>query len=237
MILSAKHRLCLTAAVMGGLTLMGVLYFRSSPKQVVPTATLAIVNQAVATQIVPKPVYVNYVSMHNSHNPKYYQRQLTMLQRTGSLTGSLDTQFKRATHAKMSYRFGRKKPTVFVPMSLTKIMPDQFILTGREYDDLMADGGAYRTVYRLFENPTNKNRIEIFESAIDTDQPLLRVKELQNEQILAIPMQLERFVGKKSLVYYRAEIIIKDRLYKINTKGVDRAELIKFIERLIMAHG
>lgn len=230
--LSKKQKLSLTAAVVGGLALTGFIYLRTSPKQTVTSPVpVTIINEAIAAEAEPKPVYVNYISINDSEQPQRHQQQLKTLQRTGSLTGSLGVQFKQATHAKMSYRFGRKKPTAFVPAPLSELVPEGFVLTGRDYDDPM-DGGVYRTVYRLFERPDAKQRIEVFESAIDVAQPLLRIKELQNHQVFGTPMQLERFVGKKSVVYYSAEIIIKDRLYQINTKGIDQAELMVFIERL-----
>lgn len=234
MILSRKQKLSITAAIVGGLALTGFLYFRSSPKELASSpVAVTILNEAAALETEPVAKYVHYVSIDDSDNPLLYRRQLSTLTRTGSLTGSLGTQFKQATHAKMSYRFGRKKPTVFEPAPLLKIMPDGFVLTGREYDS--ADDGVYRSLYRLFERPESKDRIEIIESAIDITNPLERISELQNEQILGHPMLLERFIAKKSVVYYSAEIIIKDRIYQINTKGVDRAELMAFIEQLLLA--
>ena len=233
--LSKKQKISLAAAVVGGMALTGFLYLRTSPKQTVTSPVpVTIINEAIAAEADPKPVYVNYISLNDSEHPQRHRQQLRTLQRTGSLTGAMSVQFKQATHAKMSYRFGRKKPTVFVPAPLNELVPLGFVLTGREYDDPMADG-VYRTIYHLFERPDTKQRIEVFETGIDVAEPLLRIKELQNQQVLGVPIQLERFVGKKSVVYYSAEIIIKDRLYQINTKDIEQAELMAFIERLIIA--
>lgn len=223
--------LALSACVLGVGT--GVLFWRGSSKQVqASTETIPVSTPQV--QSIAKPSYVHYVKLADANvaNPSQISAQIERLHHDGSKAGVLTTQFKQATHAKMTYRFGRKQPLNFTPAPLRTLVPAGFVLTGREYEGEMV-ANAYSAMYRLYENPNTKGRIEIIESKLSADKPLVLIDELMNEQVLGVPMTFERFLDKKGVVYYSVEMALTDKHYVINTKAVDKAVLMEFLAALV----
>ena len=78
--LSKKQKISLAAAVVGGMALTGFLYLRTSPKQTVTSPVpVTIINEAIAAEADPKPVYVNYISLNDSEHPQRHRQQLRTL--------------------------------------------------------------------------------------------------------------------------------------------------------------
>lgn len=211
----------------------GILFWRGSSKQTQASADIIPISTPQVKSI-EKPNYVHYVKLADAKvaNPSQIGAQIKRLHQDGSKAGALTTQFKQATHAKMSYRFGRKQPLNFTPAPLRQLMPSGFVLTGRAHEGEMV-ANAYSSIYRLYENPNTKGRIEIIETKLNADKPLVLIDELMNEQVLGVPMTFERFMDKKGVVYYSVELVLSDKHYVINTKAVDRAVLMDFLAKLI----
>lgn len=131
----------------------------------------------------------------NAAERKQLKQQLNHLKRTGSLSGGVLTdEFKQATRAKITYRFGRKQPLSFEP---TKVELSGFFLTGRQYEGVLGEHG-YDTLYWLFENPGNKSRTEIIETKILENSPFVMYHELMNKTIAGTPVLYEHLTDKKS---------------------------------------
>ncbi|MDO4441841.1 MAG: hypothetical protein Q4B81_06635 [Moraxella sp.] len=203
----------------------GVWYLRPNPKtQSADDAKIDLsalmVAPAVASEEI-KPVFVRYVSIDDTPQNKALKQQQKNLAKTGSLSGGvLSTEFKQATHAKMTYRFGRKQPLSFEP---TKLAFSDFILTGRQYEGVLGSDG-FDGLYRLFENPHNKARFEILEVKIPLDAPVTIYQELLNKHIHDTPIMYEHLTDKKGVFYQNARFVHQDRLYTMSAKGMSRAE-------------
>ncbi|VEG13775.1 hypothetical protein [Moraxella cuniculi] len=233
--ISKKHKLA-AGVVLTGAALLALTYWRSANKEIVEKVVASDITpiQKASATTPDAAIYVRDVSIEQSSNKIQAAQQLKSLQRYGNTTQGLGVQFKQATHAKMNYRFGQKKPTTFAPVAFGAILPKQFVLTGRQYEGKPNATGAYGSLYRLFEYPETKARIEIFETQLSADAPFERVIELQNDQIADTPVLLEQFTDKKGLVYYSVAIIIADKFYQINTKAVEKQVVIELLEKLIV---
>lgn len=224
--------LLIATGVIGAVGVSGLIYLNSTPTvDVLPAEQVILTpNEFNNTD---QTVLFNFVDISQLDNQAELYRQANLLRQTGSLTGGeLTTQFKRATHAKMSYRFGRKKPTTFKPVVLTTTLPSGFVLTGREYQGVLLDK-KYTGMYRLFENPNTKARLEISEQQILANQPITLVRELFNEKIGDVPVRLESFQDKKGVIYYSAEFAHQDKYYTISSKGMEKFTVLALLEQLL----
>lgn len=161
-------------------------------------------------------------------------RQIKNLEKTGSTSGGvLTSEFKSATHAKMSYRFGRKQPLAFEMTKVKETLPTGFVLTGREYEGVLGEQG-YDGVYRLFENPHTKARLEITESRIRPDRPLILIKELFVKEVNGVPLRFEQLTDKKGQVYYHGEFALGERYVIMNSRGMNLAEFMAVVESVMI---
>lgn len=161
-------------------------------------------------------------------------RQIKNLEQTGSASGGvLTSEFKSATHAKMSYRFGRKQPLVFEMTKVKETLPTGFVLTGRTYEGVLREQG-YDGVYRLFENPHTKARLEITENHIHPDRPLMLIKELFREDMDGVPLRFEQLTDKKGQVYYHGEFVIGERYVVMNSRGMNLPEFMAVVESVMI---
>ncbi len=160
--------------------------------------------------------------------------QLQRLRQTGSSSGGVLTrEFKSATHAKMTYRFGRRQPLALTPLDTAGVLPLGFVLTGREFQGERSQAGEFSKLYRLFENPSDKTRIEIIETAATSDAPIELIQELFSDRVHDIPVKFERMVDKKGVRYYGAEFALANVHYVVNTKGLASDEMRRLVERII----
>lgn len=211
----------------------GVVFWRGGKADNAPLVVEPVVTSLQTAPESTEPVYVHYVALANAaQNYAITADDIKRLHVIGSLKGMLTTQFKQATHAKMTYRFGRRQKLAFEPVRPAILASQGFVLTGREYEGNLING-AYQSLYRLFENPISKARIEIFETRITADQPVEMIAETLNESVLGVPVSLERFTDKKGVVYHSATFVAKDRYYVINTKAVDRQLLIDVLQQIV----
>ncbi|WP_435930920.1 hypothetical protein ACSF86_05420 [Moraxella bovoculi] len=166
----------------------------------------------------------------NAAERKQLKQQLNHLKRTGSLSSSLLTdEFKQATHAKITYRFGRKQLLSFEP---TKVELSGFFLTGRQYEGVLGEHG-YDTLYWLFENPGNKSRTEIIETKILENSPVVMYHELMNKTIAGTPVLYEHLTDKKAVNYQKARFVHEGRLDVINAKGLSQVEFESLLTTII----
>lgn len=195
-------------------------------------------NQVPLSQVVPiisHQSLVTYVSLDDSGLSKSEQnvirQQIKNLQETGSISrGTLTKEFKQATHAKMTYRFGRKQAVAFDMLTIEERLPDGFFLTGRQYEGVVTDEG-FEQVYRLFENPTTKARLEISESKIT--QPTKLIRELFDKEIQGTPIRFERLTDKKEVVYYHTEFVKNNIYVVITTKNMALVEFMAVMDALL----
>lgn len=160
-------------------------------------------------------------------------RQIKNLEHTGSTSGgALTHEFKSATHAKMSYRFGRKQPLAFEMVKIKDALPSGFVLTGREYKGVLGETG-FGGVYRLFEHPSTKARLEITEIYIYPDKPLTLIKELYREDMNGTPLRFEQLIDKKGDVYYHGEFVAGDRYVSMTSRGMNLPEFMVVIDIII----
>lgn len=158
--------------------------------------------------------------------------QIDNWQRTGSTSaGLLTTEFKKATHAKMTYRFGRRQKLSFKPVSLKNHLPEGFVLTGRQYEGEAGEQGFYG-LYRLFENPTNKARLEVSEQQIHKP-PLYLPSELFAQLIDGVPVRFETLSDKDGVAYYHAQFVIKDSHISMTAKGMTMTEFLSVIGQIL----
>ena len=222
-----------------GLVVGGVMCLRPTKK---PATDKAVPNSAVNTPSIHHvtpiilPV-VSYVSVYDAKlTPDELvatKRQIEQLQKTGSTSGGIfTTEFKQATHAKMTYRFGRRQKLAFKAVKLSHILPDGFVLTGRQYEGQMTAQG-FEGMYRLFENPATKARLEITETKIKTETPLILIQELFNESIYDTPIRLETLTDKKGMVYYHAQLVLADKYVSMTSKGMDKETFVGLLTQLI----
>ncbi|WP_435938249.1 hypothetical protein ACSF85_05300 [Moraxella bovoculi] len=141
----------------------------------------------------------------------------------------LTDEFKQATHAKITYRFGCKQLLSFEP---TKVELSGFFLTGRQYEGVLGEHG-YDTLYWLFENPGNKSRIEIIETKILENSPFVMYHELMNKTIAGTPVLYEHLTDKKAVNYQKARFVHEDRLDVINAKGLSQVEFESLLKTII----
>lgn len=180
---------------------------------------------------------VRYLSLEEAHlSPTQKQRlarQIKNLQNTGSTSGGvLTTEFKSATHAKMSYRFGRKQPLSFDMTNIKDALPSGFVLTGREYEGVMGNAG-FDGVYRLFENPNTKALFEITETYIHPDKPLMLIQELYRENLDGTPLRFEQLMDKKGQVYYHGEFVVGNRYVSITSRNLNLPEFMKVAKAIV----
>ncbi|STZ14622.1 Uncharacterised protein [Moraxella caviae] len=219
-----------------GAVVGGMLFLRPNKAEVapiIPAATAATPTPAV----VKKPIFVQYHSIDDAptHERKALAQQAQRLARTGSTSGGeLTFEFKQATHAKMTYRFGRKQRLTFKP--ITPVLPAGFVLTGRQYEGkpIQVEGrSTYLGWYRLFENPDTKARIEISETQLSADAPIVLYRELMNETLANTPVQFETLHDKKGVVYHNAKFAKGDRLVQISSKGVAREQILAMVAQAL----
>ncbi|UYZ74845.1 hypothetical protein LP123_05555 [Moraxella bovis] len=157
-------------------------------------------------------------------------RQIKNLEHTGSTSGGVLThKFKSATHAKMSYCFGRKQPLAFEMVKIKDALPLGFVLTGRAYEGVLGETG-FDGVYRLFEHPSTKARLEITETHIHPDKPLTLIKKLYREDMNGTPLRFEQLIDKKSDVYYHGEFVAGDRYVSMTSRGMNLPEFMTVVD-------
>lgn len=233
-----KKTLLVAAAALGVLT-VGVICLRPEQKHSTGSVANVVIPSATAGEsvYVVQPTGVSYVGVEAMDIPlaqkQQLKQQIKQLQETGSSTGGvLTTEFKQATYAKMNYRFGRKQKLSFVALDVKSILPAEFVLTGRAYEGQASEAG-FDEFYRLFENPTTKARLELSETKIHHDKPLVLVKELYNQEVHGTPVRLERLVDKKGITYHHAEFALGDKYIKLNTKGMSHDEVMTAITNIL----
>lgn len=96
-------------------------------------------------------------------------------------------------------------------------------MTGRQYEGVLGEHG-YDTLYWLFENSGNKSRIEIIETKILENSPVVMYHELMNKTITGTPVLYEHLTDKKAVNYQKARFVHEDRLDVINAKGLSQVE-------------
>lgn len=211
-----------------------VVYLRPAQKPL--TVYTDTVSESPLQMTDSKLVVVEYIPLEmleipQSQKQELYQ-QITKLKRTGSVSGGvLTTEFKQATHAKMTYRFGRRQPLSFDMMTLDDKLPKEFILTGRQYEGKMGEQG-FDGLYRLFEHPSSKARLEITETKINTT-PLVLVRELFTEVIYRTPVRLESVTDKKGVPYHHAEFVWQDRYVSMTSKGMEMSQFRSLLEQIL----
>lgn len=201
---------------------------------VMPTAEAG-VGMLNMSEVLPKTHHVSYASVENvgltPQDKQKILKQIKNLHETGSSTGGvLTTEFKQSTHAKMSYRFGRRQPLSFQAVKITPFLPQGFVLTGRQYEGQKGEQG-FDGIYQFFENPTTKARLELTQSKLGDDAVL--IKELFNENIAGTPVRLESLSDKRGDMYYHAEFVLGETYVVMNVKGVALPELMAMIFGLI----
>lgn len=224
------------SAVCLGVAGLGLILARPNDDKmnIMPTAQ-ADVGMLKMSEVLPKSHAVRYVSVENAElTPQEKQKilkQIKNLQSTGSSTGGvLTAEFKQSTHAKMSYRFGRRQPLSFQAVKMNAVLPQDFILTGRQYEGQKGELG-FDGIYQFFENPTTKARLEITQSKL-TDDALL-IKELFNENISGTPVRLESLSDKRGEMYYHGEFVLGETYVVMNAKGVSLPEFMAVIVGLL----
>lgn len=180
---------------------------------------------------------VHYVALEDANltpaQKEITQRQIENLANTGSTSGGvLAGAFKSATHAKMSYRFGRKQPLLFNMANMKEALPSGFVMTGRDYEGIRHEGG-FDGVYRLFENPNNKAWFEITETYIHPDEPLTLIKELHREDINGTPLRFEQLTDKKGRTYYHAQFVADNRHISMTSRGMHLTEFMTVIHAIL----
>lgn len=181
---------------------------------------------------------VHYVTLDDANlSPTQRQtvaRQIKNLENTGSTSGGVLTgEFKSATHAKMSYRFGRKQPLRFDAANMKEALPSGFVMTGRDYEGVMTDKG-FDGVYRLFENPNNKEMFEITETYIHPDKPLTLIKELYRENLHGTPIRFEQLTDKKERVYYHGEFVAGNRYVSMSSRGMSMTQFMSVVNAVLV---
>lgn len=226
--------LSMAVAVVG---VSGLLFWRGGKANDISKPAPNPVATASALQVEPlvKANYVHYVRLADAGQTAISSADIARLNSVGSLKGGLTTQFKQATHAKMTYRFGRKQPLAFMPVRSQLMASSGFVLTGREYEGEIHNG-KYHELYRLFENPTTKGRIELFETLINQDRPVVMIQETLNDQIAGVPVCLEQMTDKKGRVYYSVSFVARDRYYRVNSKLVPKDQLMAILTEVVQAN-
>ena len=238
-----RHNFTNKALILTAIGLMvvgGAWYLRPGAKpaksDVMPDVDLSMLSipKATSEPVKVESQAVRYLSIDDGSvkaaEQKQLKQQLNHLKRAGSLSGGVLTdEFKQATHAKMTYRFGRKQPLSFEP---TQIELSGFFLTGRQYEGVLGERG-YDALYRLFENPSNKSRIEIIETRILEDSPVVMYQEFMNKTIAGTPVLYEHLTDKKAVNYQKARFVHKDKLYVINAKGLTQGEFESLLTIII----
>lgn len=180
---------------------------------------------------------VHFVTLASANLPpdekERIKSQIRNLEQMGSTSGGVLThEFKQSTHAKMSYRFGRVQPLVFEMARVKEVLPIGFVLTGREYEGVLGEQG-YDGVYRLFENPHTKARLEITETYIHPDKPLILIKELFREDMNGVPLRFEQLIDKKGQVYYHGEFVVGERYVVMNSRGMNLPEFMMVVDSVM----
>lgn len=160
-----KYKLPVTIAVIGMGLVAGALYLRPSTKKQTQTSTndSTVVDWVESTQanLMPMATYVSLTQANFDDTKKaHIEQQIASLDKHGHTNSTIHLAFKKATHAKMSYRFGHKQPVSFTVIDIADVLPQGFILTGRQYEGEMGIDG-YDAIYRLYENPNDRTRLEI----------------------------------------------------------------------------
>lgn len=238
--LTRKHfskKSLLIGAVCLGVVGLGIFAVRpnSDKMTVMPTAEAGVLKMS---DVLPKKQTANYISVEEADlTPQDKQKilkQIKNLHETGSSTGGvLTTEFKQSTHAKMSYRFGRRQPLSFQAVKITPFLPQGFVLTGRQYEGQKGEQG-FDGIYQFFENPTTKARLELTQSKLNDD--VLLIKELFNENIAGTPVRLESLSDKRGEMYYHAEFVLGETYVVMNAKGVALPEFMAVIFGLMNTH-
>ncbi|WP_066803158.1 hypothetical protein [Moraxella oblonga] len=232
-----KHqKTLLIGAVCLGAIGLGLIWARPNNDKmtIVPTAK-ADVGVLKMSEVLPKPQLVRYVSIENTKiTPQEKQKilkQINNIQETGSSTGGvLTTEFKQSTHAKMTYRFGRKQPLSFQAVKMMSFLPQGFVLTGRQYEGQKGEQG-FDGIYQLFENPTTKSRLEITQTKLAHETIL--IKELFNENVDGTPIRLESLSDKQGNMYYHGEFVLGETYVVMNAKGMNLPEFMAVIIGLL----
>lgn len=226
-----KHLLAsaLVLVVLGGVVCLRPSHKAHKGNQSATTVS----NQATTTAIAAVAVYVSADELLLPDAELAALRlQIANLQRTGSTSaGVLTNEFKKSTHAKMSYRFGRRQKLSFRPVSLQSKLPDGFVLTGRQYEGDMGEHG-FDGLYRLFENPTSKARLEITQTKIDK-QPLLLPSELFAQVVNDTPVRLETLSDKKGVAYHHGEFVYQDSYICMTSKGMALEDFLWLINQIL----
>lgn len=232
--------------MVGGVALSGALRSKSAKDNTqeqstsVVSMTSLIVNESHAQHTsakVPATPSVRFVALADSQlsadEKQKIARQIKNLEQTGSISGGVLTEeFKSATHAKMSYRFGRKQPLAFEMVKVKEALPMGFVLTGRAYEGVLGKQG-YEGVYRLFENPHTKARLEIIETHVHSNQPLTLIQELFREEVRGVPLHFGQLRDKKGQVYYHGEFALGERYVIMNSRGMTLPEFMAVVESVI----
>lgn len=237
-----KRRISKKALIMAAIGLVavsGVWYARPSPKAEADKGAdemdlSGLVVASAHAEVLPakSPHLVRYISIDEAPHSeqKALRRQLHLLQKTGSLSGgALTVEFKQATHAKMTYRFGRRQALSFEPVALSL---DGFVLTGRQYEGVKGEQG-FDGLYRLFENPTTKARVELLETKILADDPVVLYGEFVNKTIGTTSVIFETLTDKKGIRHHNARFVHHDKLYVMSAKGVAEQDLDALIMNIV----
>lgn len=201
---------------------------------VMPTAEAG-VGMLNMSEVLPKTHHVSYASVENvgltTQEKQKILKQIKNIQETGSSTGGvLTTEFKQSTHAKMTYRFGRKQPLSFQAVKMTTFLPQGFILTGRQYEGQKGEQG-FDGIYQFFENPTTKARFEITQTKLVHETVL--IKELFNENVNGTPVRLESLSDKRGHMYYHGEFVLGETYVVMNARGMNLSEFMAVIAGLL----
>lgn len=201
---------------------------------VMPTAEAG-VGMLNMSEVLPKTHHVSYASVENvgltTQEKQKILKQIKNIQETGSsMGGVLTTEFKQSTHAKMTYRFGRKQPLSFQAVKLTTFLPQGFILTGRQYEGQKGEQG-FDGIYQFFENPTTKARFEITQTKLVHETVLIR--ELFNENVNGTPVRLESLSDKRGHMYYHGEFVLGETYVVMNARGMNLPEFMAVIAGLL----
>lgn len=235
--MTVKVKKSVVMGVAVSVAVFGFLYLRPQSGQKSTQSDFGFLPTANATVPVQMPTnQVRYVSVDDGQfddkETATIKRQIKNLQNTGSRSGGVMTdEFKQATHAKMSYRFGRKQKLSF---EMTKPdLPQGFVLTGRQYDGerITDEGVVFDEIYRLFENPQTKARMEITQAKFD--KSMVFVQEFFNETIGGVPICLESLTDAKGVHYYRGEFVAHDTHIKITAKGMTREAFLAVVASLV----
>lgn len=160
------------------------------------------------------------------------------LAKFGSFDGNAPDQneFKEDDLIKLRKMLNEKEKLSFSPLEENRFVPNDLKMTGKYYSGTYNEKEGYDSYTRLYENTSNKNKVEVSEMYLNpSNNTVLDVfKESRNADLEGVSMTWQKKPNATG-DNYTADFVINQKKYSISSVGYSELETKQIISNLIKA--